>query len=487
MSNPFTPIFRCLLLTVSIATLGFAADAPPLRPNIIYIMADDHASHALSCYGSKINQTPNLDRIAAAGMRFTNCFVTDSLCGPSRAVLLTGKYNHLNGFRDNSPNALFDGSQQTFPKLLQKAGYQTAIVGKWHLNSDPTGFDYWSILPGQGRYNDPIFITMGQKATVQGYVTDIITDKAIDFLKNRDPNKPFCLLYHHKAPHRPWQPDAKHAQMYDDVEIPTPPTFDDDYSHRTSAAHDQQMEILKYINKDDTKGEPPPGLTGEALKNWKYQRFIKDYLRCIASLDDNIGRMLDYLDQSGLSNNTIVVYTSDNGFFLGDHGWFDKRFMYEQSLHVPLLVRWPGHAKAGIVSPAIVSNLDFAETILDAAGVQPPADMQGHSIIPILTSAGAAPADWRTAFYYRYYEFPVPHHVQPHIGVRNDRYKLINFYGPKEWELFDLHKDPHELMSVYDDPGYAEVVKQMKGELERLRTELKDNDPLVVPFPVTPK
>jgi arylsulfatase A-like enzyme len=487
MSNRITRILASLLATLCLAPFAHAADAPQ-RPNIIYIMSDDHAAHALSCYGSKINQTPNLDRIASAGMRFTNCFCTDSLCGPSRAVLLTGKYNHLNGFRDNSGKTIFDGSQQTFPKLLQKAGYQTAIVGKWHLNSDPTGFDYWSILPGQGRYHDPVFITMGQKATVKGYVTDIITDKAMDFLKQRDPSKPFCLLYHHKAPHRSWEPDDKHAHMYDDVEIPTPLTFNDDYSHRTSAAHDQQMEIAKYINKQDTKGDPSPGLAGAELKKWKYERFIKDYLRVVASLDDNVGRMLDYLDKSGLAKNTIVVYTSDNGFFLGDHGWFDKRFMYEESLHIPLLVRWPGHIKDGVVSSAIVSNVDFAETILDAAGVTVPADMQGHSMIPILTNAaGAAPADWRNAFYYHYYEFPQPHHVQPHIGVRNDRYKLINFYGPKEWELFDLQKDPHELVSVYEDPAYADVVKKMKDELERLRTELKDNDPLVVPFPVTPK
>lgn len=465
---------------------GALSAAEAQKPNILYIMSDDHAAHALSCYGSKINQTPNLDRLASAGMRFTNCFVTDSLCGPSRAVLLTGKYNHLNGYRDNSPSAIFDGSQQTFPKLLQQAGYQTAIVGKWHLGSDPTGFDYWSILPGQGRYMDPVFITMGKKAVVKGYVTDIITDKAIDFLKTRDASKPFCMLYHHKAPHRAWIPDEKHAHMYDDVQIPTPVTFNDDYSHRTSAAREQEMQIDKHLNKEDTKGEPSPGLSPAELKLWKYERFIKDYLRVIASLDDNIGRMLDYLEQSGLAANTIVVYTSDNGFFLGDHGWFDKRFMYEESLHVPLIVRWPGKTKAGVASQAIVSNLDFAETILDWAGIKAPADMQGHSMTPILADAqGAAPADWRKAFYYHYYEFPQPHHVQPHIGVRTDRYKLINFYGPKEWELFDLQKDPHELVSVYDDAAYATVVSDMKAELARLRKEYKDEDPLIVPFPAT--
>jgi arylsulfatase A-like enzyme len=480
--NP-TFVYSMALSLIMVARQGIAADAPPPRPNILYIMSDDHAAHALSCNGSTINKTPNLDRIAAAGMRFNNCFCTDALCGPSRAVLLTGKYNHLNGFRDNGPKTVFDGSQQTFPKLMQKAGYQTAIVGKWHLNSDPIGFDFWSILPGQGRYYDPQFITMGKKSVEKGYVTDIITDKALDFMKNRDPGKPFCLLYHHKAPHRSWQPDEKHAHMYDDVEIPTPFTFDDDYSHRTSAAHEQKMEIDKYLNRTDLKMDPPPGLAGEALKKWKYERFIKDYLRVIASLDDNVGRVLDYLEQSGLDKNTIVVYTSDNGFFLGDHGWFDKRFMYEESLHVPLLVRWPGRVKPGAVSNAIVSNVDFAETILDAAGVPVPADMQGHSLLPVFDNAGAAPANWRTAFYYHYYEFPADHYVQPHIGVRTDRYKLISFYGKSEWELFDLQKDPHELVSVYDDPGYAQVVTQMKSELTRLRTELKDSDPLVVPFP----
>ncbi|HET6247523.1 MAG TPA: sulfatase [Tepidisphaeraceae bacterium] len=474
-----------IIVLVLLPALARADDTPALsRPNILYIMSDDHAAHALSCYGSKINQTPNLDRIASAGMRFTNCFVTDSLCGPSRAVLLTGKYNHLNGVRDLAPTTVFDGTQQTFPKLLQKAGYQTAIIGKWHLISAPTGFDYWSILPGQGVYKNPAFITMGKREVVKGYVTDIIADKTIDFLKNRDKSKPFCVMCEHKAPHRNWQPDEKHAHMYDDVEIPTPLTFDDDYSHRTSAAHDQRMEVGRDLTKNDTKGPPPPGLSGEELKKWKYERFIKDYLRVVASMDDNVGRVLDYLDETGLAKNTIVVYTSDNGFFLGDHGWFDKRFMYEESLHVPLLVRWPGQVKAGIVSSAMVSNLDFAETLLDVAGVKPPGDMQGHSLVPILqNAAGNPPPDWRTAFYYHYYEFPSEHRVQPHIGVRNDRYKLINFYGKQEWELFDLQKDPHELNSVYDDPGYAQVVKDMKDELSRLRTELKDNDPLVVPFP----
>ena len=325
---------------------------------------------------------------------------------------------------------------------------------------------------------------MGRKETVKGYVTDIITDKALDFLKTRDTRKPFCLMYEHKAPHRSWEPDDKHAHLYDDVDIPTPPTFDDDYSHRASPAREQKMQIDRDMTKEDLKADPPPGLIGEGCESGKYEAASSRTIpRVIASLDDNVGRVLDYLDQSGLSKNTIVIYTSDNGFFLGDHGWFDKRFMYEESLHIPLLVRWPGHVAGGVVSDTIVSNLDFAETLLDAAGAPVPADMQGRSLRPILENNGVAPPDWRKSFYYHYYEFPKPHHVQPHIGVRDDRYKLIDFYGKNEWELFDLQKDPHELFSVYDDPAYAKTVVDLKAELEKLRKQYQDNDPLVVPFP----
>lgn len=445
------------------------------RPNILYIMSDDHAAHALSCYGSKINTTPNLDRIAKEGMRFDNAFVTNALCGPSRATLLTGKYSHANGFKDNAPSTQFDGTQQTFPKLLQAAGYQTAMIGKWHLNSDPTGFDYWCILPGQGVYHNPGFIEMGKRQTVQGYVTDIITDKTMDWIRNRDKNKPFCVLYHHKAPHRAWNPDERHARLYEDQEIPYPPTFDDDYANRATPARDQDMTIEKTLTKTDTKIDPPPGLSGQELKKWKYQRFIKDYLRCIASMDDNIGRMLDFLDREGLAENTIVIYTSDNGFFLGDHGWFDKRFMYEQSLRVPLLVRWPGHIKPGSVAKQLVINADFAPTLLQCAGQPVPADMHGRSLKPILE--GQPPADWRRSVYYHYYEFPAPHHVHPHYGVRDDRYKLIHYYTLNEWELFDLEYDPNELRSVYDDPAYAQVRDRMKAELDRQRKDLKDNTP----------
>jgi arylsulfatase A-like enzyme len=457
----------------SLTSSLLAAD-PAARTNILYIMTDDHAAHALSCYGSKINKTPNLDRIATGGMRFDNCFVTNALCGPSRATLLTGKYSHMNGFRDNKAESRFDGSQVTFPKLLQKAGYQTAVIGKWHLGSDPTGFDRWSILPGQGRYINPVFLENGQRKVINGYATDVITDKALDFLKTREADKPFCLLYHHKAPHREWTPDAKHAQLYEDEDIPLPQTFDDDYKSRASAAAKQEMTVERHLTPTDLKRPIPAGLEGAALKKWKYQRYIKDYLRCVASVDDNVGRVLDFLDTSGLSENTIVVYTADNGFFLGDHGWYDKRFMYEESLRVPLLVRYPGKIVAGSVSRELVINADFAPTILDYAGLPAPAEMQGRSLRPILE--GKTPADWRKSAYYHYYEFPQPHHVHPHYGVRTDRYKLIYFYTLKEWELFDLQKDPHELKSVYDDAGYAQVREEMTKELRRVRVELKDND-----------
>lgn len=443
---------------------------PAKRPNIIYIMSDDHAFQALSCYGSRIVKTPNLDRLAAGGMRFERCFVTNAICGPGRATLLTGKYSHMHGFTRNGRK--FDGSQQTFPKLLQQTGYETAVVGKWHLESAPTGFDHSFILVGQGKYNNPDFIDNGQKTTVKGYVVDVVTDKAIDFMEKRDKNKPFCLLLHHNAPHRSWTPDAKYAKLYEDVTIPTPETFNDDYSGRGRAAKEQEMTIERHLTRADLKQEPPAGLSGQQLKEWKYQRFIKDYLRCIASIDDNMGRLLDYLDKSGLAENTLVVYTSDNGFYLGDHGWYDKRFMYEFSLRVPYIVRYPGHIKPGSSNQAMTINCDYAPTFLDYAGVPIPADMQGRSLRPILE--GKTPADWRKSMYYRFYEYPQPHRVHPHYGVRSERYKLIYFHTLDEWELYDLEKDPNELKSVYDDPAYASVRQEMKAELERLRSELKD-------------
>ncbi len=465
------------------------------RPNIIYIMADDHASHALSCYGSKINKTPNLDRLAEEGMRFRNALCTNSICAPCRAVVLTGKYSHVNGVTDNVKT--FDGSQQTFPKLLQQAGYETAMIGKWHLKTDPTGFDYWNILPGQGLYYNPVTIEMGQRKQHIGYVTDIITDQCLAWLKQRTTDKPFCLMFHHKAPHREWEPGPDHLTLYDGVTLPEPDTLFDDYAARGRAAKEQDMTIAKTMNKRDLKFVAPTNLTPEQKKTWdaaygpkneafekanlqadelirwKYQRYIKDYLRCIASVDDNVGRLLDYLDESGLANDTIVVYTSDQGFYLGDHGWFDKRFMYEESLRMPLLVRYPGRIQPGSVNDDIVLNLDFAETFLDYAGVPKPADMQGRSLRPVL--GGHTPKDWRTSMYYHYYEYPAVHSVKRHYGIRTQRHKLIHFYHDiDEWELYDLETDPQELHSVYDDPNYAGVVTELRLQLKRLRAQYKD-------------
>lgn len=477
-----------LFLLLALAAPGAAADAQ--LPNILLIFTDDHAAHSISAYGSKINRTPNLDRIAKEGVLFRNCFVTNSICAPSRAVLLTGKHSHLNGVIDNAVS--FDGSQQTFPKLLQKAGYQTAMIGKWHLKSDPTGFDHWNILIGQGTYYNPVFKTPTGNMKKVGYTTDLIGDMTLDWLdKQRDKSKPFMLFCQHKAPHREWEPAPRHLTLYDDVTIPEPPTLFDDYSGRTSSAGKQEMTVAEHLTPRDLKLTPPGNLNAEQLKTWKaayepkneefrkanlsgkdlvrwkYQRYIKDYLRCVTAVDENIGRILDYLEKSGLAKNTVVVYCSDQGFYLGDHGWFDKRWMYEDSLRTPLLIRWPGVAKAGTENKDLVQNLDFAQTFLEMAGVPAPSDLQGRSLVPLLK--GEHPADWRKSIYYHYYEYPAVHMVQRHYGVRTDRYKLIHFYPVNEWELYDLQKDPNELHSVYADPAYADVLKELKEELTRLR------------------
>ncbi len=487
-------IILSLLVTVLVAPAVHADD----RPNILFIFSDDHAAHAISAYGSKINKTPNIDRIAKDGMLFRNCFCENSLCAPSRATILTGKMSHLNGIYMNGSET-FDGSQETFPKLMQKAGYQTAFVGKWHLVSDPTGFNYWSILVGQGTYYNPMLITNGDKEKHNGYTTDIITDLTLDWLKNkRDPNKPFIMMYQHKAPHRPWEPDPKHFHLYENETIPEPENLFDDYKNRADAAREQKQMITD-LNDKDTKLVAPPDLgpkqrkawddfygpmnqkfeeehlTGDALIRWKYQRYIKDYLRCIASMDDNIGRVLDYLDQSGLAKNTIVIYSSDQGFFLGDHGYFDKRFMYEESLRMPLIVKWPGVTKPGSENHDLVQNIDYAETFLDIAGAKIPDDMQGRSLVPLLK--GQTPSDWRKSIYYHYYELPSPHMTHRHYGIRTDRYKLIDYYDDKQWELFDLQKDPHEMHSVYDDPNYKRIQDDLKAELKELQEKYKDTNP----------
>ena len=467
--NPKRPVLLALAFLSATAFAAEPVKAP--RPNILVIFSDDHASHALSCYGSKINTTPHLDRIAAGGMRFTNAFVTNSICTPSRATLMTGKYSHINGVPVFNR---FDGSQPTVAKYLQGAGYHTGMIGKWHLGSDPTGFDYWSILPGQGRYHDPVFIEMGTNKTVNGYVSDIIADQSIAFLDRRPKDKPFLLFSNPKAPHRPWEPDEKHAHMFDDIDIPEPPTFNDDYAGRSSAATEATMRVERDLTATDTKGPPPAGLAGPALKKWKYQRYIKDYLRCVASMDDNAGRILDYLEKNGLMENTVVIYASDNGFYLGDHGWFDKRFMYEHSLRIPLLIKVPGVTKPGSVSDSIVLNTDFAPTIMDLAGRPLPADMPGRSLAPVLR--GEPPADWRTAMYYRYYHYPQDHRVQPHYGVRTETAKLIYFNKIDSWEFYDLVKDPDELSNAYNDPASAQKIDEMKKELARVKKEAKDDD-----------
>jgi arylsulfatase A-like enzyme len=491
---------RVLLPFISLALAAWTSTAQSApRPNIVFIMADDHAAHAISTYGSKINQTPQLDRIAQDGVRFGNCFAVNSICTPSRASILTGKYSHLNGVPVFNR---FDGSQPNVAKYLQAAGYYTGMIGKWHLGSDPTGFDSWSVLPGQGRYFDPQFLGPNNTArTIPGYATDVITDLAIDFLRNRPKDKPFFLMCHHKAPHREWSPDAKHAHLYDDIEIPEPATLRDDYATRTDAAREATMTIAKDLTRRDLKLVPPPELkgrelqqwlgakptevtvsihgqpttlTGEALRQWKYQRYIKDYLRCIASIDDNVGRLLDFIDTNGLRENTVVIYSSDQGFFLGDHGWYDKRFMYEESLRMPFLVRWPGVVKPGSAEAAMALNVDFAPTFLEMAGLAVPQDMQGRSLVPVLR--GDKPDHWRTSMYYRYYHDPGDHNTRAHYGVRTQTHKLIYFWRKNQWELYDLKKDPLELHNVYADPAYAPTVRDLKLELDRLKKEVRDND-----------
>ncbi len=508
----------CVLLVALVLLVPFPARAQQQeRPNVVFIFSDDHAAHALGAYGGRLaalDPTPHLDRLARQGMLFRNAFVTNSICAPSRAVILTGKHSHLNGVTTNRREDSLDTSQQTFPKLLQQAGYQTALVGKWHLKSDPAGFDYWEILyPGQGFYYNPDFRTPEDTTRYTGYVTNVITDRAIHWLEEgRNPEEPFLLMVQHKAPHRPWLPGPEHLLTYEDVKIPAPKSLFYDYSGLSSAAVMQQMEIATDLgwgadfklpvnphSPSDSTGwyrwffqrrapeqhaawEAAYGarnerfyeryrtgrLQGRDLTRWKYQQFMEDYLRTVASMDDNIGRLLDYLEENGLAENTIVVYSSDQGFFLGENGWFDKRWMYEESLRIPLIVRWPGVVEPGSENTDLVLNLDFAETFLDIAGAQIPEAMQGHSLVPLLE--GETPENWRAAMYYHYYEGG-GHGVPRHDGVRTERYKLIHFYTLDQWELFDLEKDPDELRSVYGDPAYRDVARRMKQKLRELREE----------------
>lgn len=485
------------LTTIGFASLATAETKPP--PNILFIFSDDLTCQAISTYGErrKLLQTPHMDRIAQEGMRFDRCLVTNSICGPSRATILTGKYSHLNGFYNNS-NSRFDSRQQTFPKLLQAAGYSTAVIGKWHLISEPTGFDHWHILPGQGIYYNPPMIKNGQAVKHTGYVTDIITDLSIEWLKNRDQSKPFLLMSQHKAPHREWAPPLRHLGWDQDRQHAEPETLFDDYAGRSKAISDHDMGIDRTFTDLDAKLVAPPNLnaeqlatwnayygprnarfreaklTGKDLIRWRYNRYMHDYLACVKAVDDSVGRLLEFLEQSGLAENTVVICSSDQGFYLGEHGWFDKRWIFEESLRSPLLVRWPGVTKPGSVNRNLASLLDFAETFLDIAGVSIPADMQGRSLVPLCR--GATPTDWRKSLYYHYYEFPVPHRVRPHYGVITERFKLVHYYKPDidDWELLDRETDPLEVKNFYRDPAYQSTVKQLHAELDRLKKEVQE-------------
>jgi len=490
---------RKLLIVAVLATALIAPVATADRPNIIFIMSDDHAAHAISAYGSRVNQTPNIDRLAREGMLLRNVFVTNSICTPSRAAILTGQYSHLNGVPVFNR---FDSTRQNVAKLMQQGGYYTGIIGKWHLGSDPSGFDHWEILPGQGTYFNPVLYTAtDQKTYTDRYVTDVLTDLAIDFLKDRPKNKPFFLMLHNKAPHRPWEPDEPHRRQFADRWIPEPETLWDTYATRTDALHENLQRVMADLTNRDLKLTPPSPLTGpalttwnatkpesvtvtrdgksvtltgEALARWKYQRYMQDYLATIQSVDDNLGRLLGFLDASGLAKNTIVIYTSDQGFFLGDHGLFDKRFMYEESLRMPFIVRWPAGIKAGTTSDVMALNVDFAPTFLEAAGVKAPADFQGRSLLSVFK--GRAPADWRTSMYYRYYHDPGDHNTRAHYGVRTRTHKLIYYWKKDQWELFDLATDPQEMHNIYGQPGQDQITASLKAELQRLKKAVKDDD-----------
>jgi arylsulfatase A-like enzyme len=489
------------------------------RPNIIIIVTDDHAKNAVSAYGSKLINTPNIDRIGKEGIRFDNAFVTNSLCGPARAVIQTGIYSHLNGFRDN--NDSFDNTQVTFPKILKAAGYFTAVVGKWHLVTEPKGFDYWDILIDQGSYYNPDFVKMGDTIRREGYATDLITDLAMKTLSEKPADKPFCLLLHQKAPHRNFMPNLKHLGVFDSTSMPQPSNLFDDYKTRSAAAKEQDLEIRKMFLAYDLKLKIPPGmrdpgsggfknadgekffegdykrftdeqrmlwdnyykpisdafykqnLKGRPLEEWMYQRYIKDYLACVLSVDENIGRLFTFLEDKKMMENTIVIYTSDQGFFLGEHGWYDKRFMYEESLGIPLLMKFPGKVDAGQVNKNMVLNLDITPTILEAAQLPIPENFQGKSLLS-LNSSGAP--DWRKSIYYHYYEFPYGvHAVKKHYGIRTERYKLIHFYNDiDDWEMYDLQNDPYEMNNIYNDKSSATLRDSLKIELNDLRVYYKD-------------
>ncbi len=505
MRNSRLCIISIIWILIGNAIFGQSRD----RPNILFIFSDDHTWQTISAYGhplSKVVPTPNIDRIADEGIRFDRCLVTNSICAPSRAVVLTGKYSHINGQIHNW--VTFDGSQPTFPKMLQRAGYETAIIGKWHLKSAPTGFDHHEVMPGQGRYYNPELIADGETVVREGYNTDVVTDRSINWLENRDSDKPFLLMSQFKATHGPFQPALRHLGDLDDVVVPEPSNFFDDFSgrssspakHKTSIATHmpdsnlsldfrsitgEQFEAFRGHFEEENEAFLNANLGGKERAQWRYQRFIKNFLLTSKAIDENVGRMLEYLDESGLAENTIVIYASDQGFFLGEHGWYDKRWMYEECLKTPLIIRWPGVASPGQVNKDIVSNLDFAPMLLEMAGVAIPRDMQGRSLAPILK--GKRPSDWRKTFYYLYHgereeDHPFRrggdywnHGVPPHEGVADDRHKLIHykFDDVDEWEFYDRELDPAEMKSEYGNPEYTETITQLKTELERLKTKFK--------------
>ena len=520
------------LFAVLGAVILFSCSEKPKqdRPNILFIMSDDHAYQAISAYSDRLIQTPNIHRLADEGMIFFNACVTNSICAPSRATILTGKHSHLNGKIDN--RMPFDTTNVTFPQLMQKAGYQTAMFGKLHFGNNPKGVDDFMILPGQGNYLNPRFITPDGDTTITGYVTDIITDLTLNwFQEKRDQSKPFMMMYLHKAPHRPWWPRPDKFAEFAKKTFPEPATLFDDYEGRGTAAHTAEMNLLMHLRYGhDSKIRPetiasmdtvtpyvPPvmwggvdgftgtfgraneeqmaafrptldsinswfaenwqSLTDREKMSWKYQRYMQDYLGSISSVDDNVGRVLDYLDESGLADNTIVIYTSDQGFYLGEHGWFDKRFIYNESFKTPLLVRWPNEIQPGMSSQEMVQNLDFAQTILDIAGITAPEDMQGESLVPLLK--GDTSSWTREAVYYHYYEYPAVHMVKRHYAIVTKEYKLVHFYDDvDEWELYDRLKDPYELTSEYDNPEYAQVVEELTKQLADLRVKYKDSEDL---------
>ena len=465
------------------------------RPNIIFVMTDDHTVRELSCYGNEVLHTPNMDRLAAEGTRFANAFCTNALCAPARATVLTGAYSHVHGIYGNSERAdaveSLDPQVPTFPELLRQAGYATGLVGKYHIRQNPRGFDHWCIHPGQGEYFDPVYIRNGRRVQKKGYATDITTDLALEYLESVDKNRPFCLVYQFKAPHRPFTPAPRHQALFETLEMPEPATYDDDYRSRCIAAEaaDMQFDLSLAGDYEDL----PEGLNREERKRWIYQRFTRDRYRTIYGVDENLGRVLDFLDARDLSEDTLIIYTSDHGYFLGEHGWYDKRFMYEPALRIPLLARYPRLGAAGHVATELVANIDFAATILDLAGVAPPATAQGRSLRPLLE--GHAPQDWRQSVYYAYYEnswelqgrgeeamaepyrYFTPHRIGPHRGVRTQRYKLIDYYGEGDyWELFDLQEDPDERHNLYGEPRHGATITALKEELGRLRQEYQDGD-----------